>query len=264
MYQNKNKYFILHPRVGGQAHNDKNIKHWDWNKIIPHAFFYHDRNNIVEKIYKLLQFSSPVLSNQFKSDIAWFIDTLHSYEDIYIAEIIRQNHPIKHLSYSDVDAIEDIYNLSWYKDRLRSIEDNGVIIEKRNNEHHLLPKSFGGNNKWINAKMINMTIHTIFHQANTDNPINIQIAKTLDYENKALKKDFKLQICDILMNPLDYFYKDVIDKRAIIKKFDDKNIINLATLMDDKFWFEDSFAVCVERYKSYSERIIKKLNLMWK
>ena len=80
-----------------------------------------------------------------------------------------------------------------------------------------------------------MTIHTIFHQANTDNPINIQIAKTLDYENKALKKDFKLQICDILMNPLDYFYKDVIDKRAIIKKFDDKNIINLATLMDDKF-----------------------------
>lgn len=261
--QNRNKYFILHPRVGWQAYSDKNIKRWDRNKIIPHAFFYHDRNNIIEKIHKLLQFSSPVLSDRFKSDIVWFINDQHTYEDIYNPEVIRQNRSIDPISLSSIDDSDDIYNLSWYEDKLDPLEDNWVIVEKRNNEHHLLPKWFGWNKEWINARPVNMTVHMIFHQANTDTPINIQIAKTLEYENKALKKIFKNELCDLLVQPLDYFYGNVIDKNAIIKKFDDRNIINLKELMDHKIWFEDSFKYCADAYKTYSEKAIKKLNLIW-
>lgn len=263
MYQDKNKYYILHPGAGGNPYNEKNIKRGNRNKIIPHITFYHDKKNIIQKITKLLQFTNPVLSNEFKDDMLSLLNSVDSYEDVYRPEVFIKDLDLPKLLYEDIASSKSIYELWWYENKLSLLEDNGVIIERRNNEHHLLPKWFGGKKDWINAIPINMTIHFLFHQAHTDKPINLQIAKVLDYENKALKKNFKEQICDILIRPLDYFYDDsTIDKKWVIKKFDDRNILPLEQLMDNALSFDQSYRSCMNAYKNYSEDIIKNFQLL--
>lgn len=264
MREDKNSYYILPLSVGGHRYSEKNIKWWDRNKILPHMVFYHDRKNIIEKLIKLLQFSSDVLSDQFIADVWSVVDPINTYSDVYNHEVFRKDLNIDKSKLKNLNTKWDIYDLSWYRDKVELLEDVGLIIDERTNEHHMLPRSFWGKKKWINVVNTNATVHMLFHQSNGDCPINIQLAKTLDFENKALKKEFKKEMVELLIQPLDYFYKTqgAIDPISTVKKFDDRDIISLRDMFDKKMNYDEGYRYCCDMYKNYSEKMIKKYNLI--
>lgn len=87
--------------------------------------------------------------------------------------------------------------------------------EKRYSNHHILPRSQGGNNSEYNLESIPETQHRAIHTLFENKMIAEQLIRTIDISKSALREDVREWLLETLMsrdvnNPYEWYDDKVI------------------------------------------------------